>query len=106
MSRQLEQVAEDRSARRHQEIVIAVEYGLAAAVERSGGILTGFTIKYRVPDCIMVVKAVLAGRPQVAFVGSDDLGGCLVKAVRLGNSDKLIWRADQYVGPTKLTVDE
>ena len=106
MSRQLEQVAEDRSARRRQEIVIAVEYGLAAAVERSGGILTGFTFKDRGSDCIMVVKAILAGRAQVAFVGSDDLGGCLVKAVRLGNSDKLNWRADQYFGTNGLTVGE
>ena len=54
----------------------------------------------------MVVKAVLAGRAQVAFVGSDDLGGCLVKAVRLGNSDKLNWRADQYFGTNGLTVGE
>ena len=106
MSRQLEQVLEDRNAGRRKEIIIAVEYGLVQAVERSGAILTGFTFKDRGSDCILVLKAVLAGRSQVAFVGSDDLGGCLVKAVRLGNSDKLNWQADQYLGTNGLTAGE
>lgn len=98
MSRQLEQASESRAAKRKIEILIAVEYGLEAAVERSGAVLSGFAFKNRGSDCLLVVKGVLAGEQQVAFVGADDLGSCLVKAVRLGNGDKLRWRPDKYGG--------
>lgn len=98
MSRQLEQADEQRNSRRHRAIVVAVEYGLFDAVERSGGVLQGFAFKNRGSDCLLVLKAVLAGKKQVAFVGSDDLAGCLIKAVKLGNSDKLRWRDDRYGG--------
>jgi hypothetical protein len=98
MSRQLEQAAEDRTSRRRKEILIAVEFGLVEAIERSGAVMTGFAFKNRGSDCILVLKGHLAGKHQVAFVGSDDLGGCLIKAVRLGNGDQLRWRDDKYGG--------
>lgn len=98
MSRQLEQEVENRSHKRHLAIVSAVEYGLTKGVERAGGQLTGLAVKYNGSDCLVVVKAILAGRSQVAFVGGEDLGTCLVKAAREAGTDKLKWRDDKYGG--------
>jgi hypothetical protein len=98
MSRQLEQVVEERTARRYKAIVAAVEYELESALSRAGAELTGLAVKLRPGECLVVVKAILAGRPQVAFVGAEDFGSCLIKAVRLARSDKLRWKADEYGG--------
>lgn len=101
MSRQLEQLAEQRRSNRNRRIVEAVEYALSDAVERSGGELTGLAVKLHKGDCMLVVKVVLAGKNQVAFVGAEDFGGALLKAVREGNSDRLRWRLDKYVGKSE-----
>lgn len=98
MSRQLEQASEERNRRRRKKIVEAVEYGLDSAIEHAGGELTGIAIKYNGGDVLLVVKVVLAGKQQVAFVGADDLGSGLVKVVREGFADRLRWREDRYGG--------
>ena len=96
MTRQLEQSSEDRASRRSKAILQAVEGGLEDALARSGTEYTGFTAKISAVECLLVIKGVLAGRPQVAFVGSATLGDALVKAVRLGNRDELRWKPDKY----------
>lgn len=96
MSRQLEQAWEEKGRRRREELVKTVEYGLKQAVEHSGAIFTGFAYKDRGTDHLIILKGVLAGRAQVAFVASEDLGQALCKAARLGRSDQLRWRADKY----------
>lgn len=96
MSRQLEQHLEEGRARRDKAIIEAVEFGLADAVARSGAEYYGFAARCTASDCLLVIKGNLAGRRQVAFVGASDLGGALIKAVRLGKSDKLSWRPDKY----------
>lgn len=96
MSRQLDQVVEERQAKRAAAILAAVEYGLVGGVERAGGQFVGFSITDRGSDWLMVVKAVIGGRKQVAFVGAGDLGAALVKAARLASSDGLRWRDDVY----------
>lgn len=76
----------------------AVEFGLVDAVERAGGDLQGFAVKYNGGDCLVVLKVILAGKKQVAFVGAEDLGSALLKAVREGKADRLRWRVDRYGG--------
>jgi hypothetical protein len=94
----LEQFGEERQAKRNKAIAQAVEFGLLEGVGRAGGELTGLAVKYGGGDCLVVVKAVFPSGPQVAFVGAEDLGGCLIKAAREASRDKLRWRADRYVG--------
>lgn len=96
MSRQLDQIQEQRTARRHLEIVKAVEYALQGAVERSGGEYHGFAYKHHEGDGLLIIKALFPSGQQVAFCGASDLGSCLTKATRLGNQDNLPWRADKY----------
>ncbi len=96
MSRQLEEQSEIRTAKRHRGILEAVEGGLEVAVGRCGGTLTGLAVKGGEGDCLLVIKAVFPGGPQVAFVGGDNLGSSLIKAVREASQDKLRWREDRY----------
>lgn len=96
MSRQLENLQEQRSQQRRNKILEAVEYDLVESVGRAGGVMDGFAFKERGVDCLLVIKAEVSGRRMVAFVGSDNLGSLLIKAVRLAASDKLAWKADEY----------
>lgn len=102
MSRQLEQLLEKRRVNRNKRIVEAVEYGLSDAIERAGGELVGLAVKLHRGDCMLVIKVVLAGKNQVAFVGAEDFGSALIKAVREGGADRLRWRADRYVGQSEV----
>jgi hypothetical protein len=96
MTRQLELHAEVRSAKRHKKLIMVLEYGLAGAVGHSGGILTGFSVKISEWECLMTIRAVRGDVPMVAFIGSDDLINCILKAERDAMSDKLKWREDRY----------
>jgi hypothetical protein len=101
MSRQLEQVWEDRNTKRAKQIVYAIEAGLEKSLGRAGAHFTGLTIKVNPGDCLAVVKVSLAGKPQVAFVGAEDLGSCLIKIVREANRDSLKWQVDKYGGQSE-----
>lgn len=101
MSRQLDALHEERQARRGKRIIEAVEYALEKAVGHSGAELTGLAVKLHEGDCMLVIKGHLGGRAQVCFVGAEDFGSALLKAVREGNRDKLRWRDDAYVGQSE-----
>lgn len=96
MSRQLEKKLEERQARERADALFAVYGGLSEAVGRAGGELHGLSFNFRAGDTLMVIKARFPSGRQVAFVGSEDMVGCLIKGVRLGRRDELQWRADQW----------
>lgn len=98
MTRQLEQVHEERQGRRARAAVNALEYDLVGSVAHAGGELTGLSVKLSGPDCLITVKAVLPGGRMVAFVGAETFLDALVKVCRVARADKLHWRADRYVG--------
>ncbi|GAH44249.1 unnamed protein product [marine sediment metagenome] len=62
----------------------------------AGGVLLGFAFKDRGHDTLMVLKADMGGESQVAFVGAEDLGSLFIKAVKLANAGKLVWKEDAY----------
>ena len=96
MSRQLEQDAEDRQARRWANTGKAIARDLHKAVERNGGFLTGFTMKFDEFDALLVLKAEFPGGPQVAFVGGGSPEGCVLKAVSEAKRDGLKWKPDRW----------
>ena len=104
MTRQMDLIREERQTKRDSAVVRAVEYELEGSVGHAGGTLHGFSVAYRGSDTLLVLRATVAGRRQVAFVGAEDLSGCLVKAVRDAMADRLNWRADRYQDGDK--VDE
>lgn len=96
MSRQLEALQEQRTAKRHEAVLRTLEFGLEGAVGHAGGVLTGFSVKMDEWECLVTLRAVLDGKPCIAFVGSDTLISCLLKAEREAQRDNLTWRADKF----------
>lgn len=98
MSRQLEQQAEERFARRKSGIIKAVEFGVERTIQDCGMQLTGVAFKMNGGDCLAIVKASSADGPLVCFVGAEDWGSVLMKLVREGQRGRLRWKPDEYVG--------
>lgn len=97
MSRQLEARREQQRERLDKLTIVAVEFGLVESVSRSGATLLGLSVNFRPEDCLITVRAELAGKKQISFVGAEDFGAALRKVVREANSDGLSWREDKYM---------
>ena len=96
MTRHLDAVTEERQARKHHAVVRALEFELVGVIASKGGELLGFSVRIAEWETLMTLRAVIDGERQVAFVGSDDLVNCILKAVRAAQRDKLAWQADKY----------
>jgi hypothetical protein len=96
MSRQLEEVRETKRAKLDALLLLAVDGELEASVLHSGGVLRGMSLRFDGLECLATLRATVAGKPQICFVGSEDLGGVLRKVVREGYRDGLRWRDDAY----------
>lgn len=96
MSRQLDQVQEDRIVRRNKQVIKAVEFELVGSIQAAGSELTGFSVRYAYGEVLMTLRSEVGDDHMVCFVVSDCLSNCLVKAVRDAHADRLQWRADKY----------
>lgn len=96
MTRQLDVQREARQEKQDKQVIVALEYGLAGAIGHAGGTLQGLAFKFGPDDCLLVVKAVVAGKRQVAFVGSGTMIGAILKCVREAKTDNLRWREDRW----------
>lgn len=96
MSRQLDAFVEEKSKKRRLKLGSLLDGGLEYALNRAGAELVGLTVKFGDYDCLLVVKVVLAGRRQVAFIGSSDLPTCLLKLEDLALRDVVGWRVDVW----------
>lgn len=96
MTRQLDQIQEERQARKYRALVKALEYDLEGSVGHAGGVLSGFSVRFGGYETLVTLRAVVAGRHQIAFVGSSSLVEALLKCVRLAKNDELKWRGDKY----------
>jgi len=96
MSRQNDVDGEEREKARRLKLVMALEFNLVAALENQGATLLGFAIRYDEFSCLMTLKVDINGVKCVAFVGSDTIMNCLLKADTAAALNRLKWRADQY----------
>lgn len=96
MTRQFDIKSEEKIASRQAALVRAVEFELIGSLSHGGAALNGFSVKLRGYDCLLVLRAHVDDMNQVAFVSADDLGGCLIKAVRMALNDGLRWKEDAY----------
>lgn len=96
MSRQLDQVQEDRRVRRDKAVLRALDFELVGTFDAQGITLTGLSARWNEYDCLVTLKGVVDGEKQVAFVGSDCLTNCLVKVVTDARNDRVRWRQDKY----------
>lgn len=96
MSRQLEQIVEERTARRNLALIRALEFELVGTLKTKGIDLLGFSLKIDPFECLMTLRANVDGGRQVAFIGSDGIPNTIIKAVIAAKRDQLVWREDKY----------
>lgn len=96
MSRQLDAEGEERERRRRDTLIMVLEYGLVGALQAQDIEMLGFAFKYDAFNSLMTVKAVVGGVKSVAFVGSDSVMNCFLKAYSEAQRHDLRWRPDKY----------
>ena len=96
MSRQKEIDGEERAAARRIALVKALEYNLVDALHNQGATLLGFALRYDEFSCLMTLKVDINGVKCVAFVGSDTMMNCILKADAEAAGNRLKWKADKY----------
>ena len=96
MSRQHDAEHEAKQARRWQKVGRLADYGLSEALGRAGATLLGFSAKMDDGDCLLTLRVEMAGRRQIAFVGSETLGGAMIKASKEAGQDALTFKDDKW----------
>jgi len=96
MTRHLDADREDKQARQDAAVVAAVNFGIVNAVQLNGRELLGFSVRLEEWETLITLRAAEGGERLVAFVGAETLPGALLKVVREGKRDKLVWRADEW----------
>jgi hypothetical protein len=96
MSRQADLKQEVRETAKRDALVRALEFGIAGALEYQGAELLGFSIRYDSFNCLMTIKAIVDGVHSVAFVGSDTMMNCILKADSEARRHSLHFRQDKY----------
>lgn len=96
MSRQLDVKAEERETAKRNELVKALEYGLAGAVEFQGGTLRGLAIRYDDFSCLLTIKADFDGKWMVAHMSSDTMPNSILATFAAARRNKLSWSRDKY----------
>lgn len=77
-------------------LVDAVEFELLGAIGHSGGVLTGFSVRYSEVDCLMTLRGDMPAGQMVCFVGGQTLADCFRRAVTEAYQDKLRWKEDEW----------
>lgn len=96
MSRQLDQIAEERETKRRVALVKALEFELPGVLASKGIEMVGFAVKYDAFECLMTIKADIDGVRQVCFVGGGGVIDCILRSVTAAKHDRLRWRVDKY----------
>lgn len=96
MTRQHDIKAEERESARITQLVKALEFELVGALESQGMELRGFAVRYDAFNCLMTIKVDFQGDRKVAFVGSDTIMNCIIKASNDASYHRLKWSLDKY----------
>ena len=96
MSRQLEQLQEERETKRRDAVIRGLEFELPGALEMQGITMLGFAVKFDAYECLMTIKADVGGVRKVSFVGGGSVVDCILKAVQAAKGERLRWRVDVY----------
>lgn len=96
MTRQLDLKRELRETARRDTLVRALEFGIVGALANQGWETRGFGIKYHDLDCLLTIRVERDGKWFRAFVGSDTIMNCFIKAERQALANTLSWARDKY----------
>lgn len=96
MSRQLDVESEVRESARRDALVKALDFGIVGALQSQGIELLGLSLKYDAFNCLLTIRADKDGARSVAFVGSDSIINCFLKAESDASRGSLRWKADSF----------
>lgn len=96
MSRQLDLEQEVRESKRRDALIKALDYGIVGALQTKGIELLGLSLKYDAFNCLLTIRAEKAGARCVAFVGSDSIINCFLKAESDASRGALKWKEDSF----------
>jgi len=96
MSRQLDVIAEERETKRRDQLIKAIDYSLAGALEFHGMELLGFAMKYDEYQCTLTLKVIRKRHWCVAFITSDTMMNCILAADAAARRGSLSWDIDKY----------
>ncbi len=96
MTRQLDQKIEEREQARRLETIKVLEYGLAGAIESTGGALLGLAITYDDFSVRLVLKAEFETKRFVSFHYSETMIGAILSAYGSVNRNTVHWLVDKY----------
>lgn len=98
MSRQLDQVREERERKRELALIRALEYELPDILDGQGIILRGFSVIWQEPNCLLTLRAVIGGKKMVSHMGGISVIDSILNAVSAAKSERLRWKADKWPG--------
>lgn len=96
MTRQADIKQEEQDTRKRDALYQALEYSLAGALEHQGIIMRGFSINYDPFSCCLVLKGIRGRKWTVAFIYSDTMTNCLLRAASDAARGTLSWGKDKY----------
>lgn len=96
MTRQFDVQQEVRETKRRDQLVKVLDFGLAGSLESQGIHLLGLSLKYDAFNCLLTIRAEIAGVRSVSFVGSDSISNCFLKAQSDASRGALKWKEDCY----------
>ncbi len=96
MALTLSEQREKQQQQRDSELLQAIEFELVGSIGHAGGLLTGFSVRFGITDCLLTLRAEITSNSCVAFVGAPTLGDCFRKAVVSAYHDELRWKEDDY----------
>lgn len=96
MSSEMDLKHELKATKRRDALVRALEFGIIGALEFNGIELQSMSIKPGDFDCLIVVKAIVAGKRVVAFISSDSMVNALLKLAHTAQQGTLRWKPDRY----------
>ena len=101
-----QQIIERKAEREREDALLSIYGGLVDSVTQEGGELVGLSMKLEFGECLLTLRARFPAGYMIAFVGAEDIPGCLVKATRDSGKGRLAWRLDKYKNEVNLHEEE
>lgn len=96
MTRQADIKQEEQDTKKRDALYRTLEYSLPGALQHQGIELRGFSIIYDAFSCCMVLKGTRHNKWIVAFIYSDTMTNCLLRADSDASRGTLKWGTDKY----------
>ena len=99
MTRQNDLETEARTTRRHSNCIRALEFELEGAVQATGALLLGFSVKIGAEDYLVTLRVIEEDVHYYGFISGHSLPAAIVNCVTAVRRDSVKWRVDSFRKP-------